>query len=182
MNPRDRNLQSQATYILEPNSVFMESQSINRDYCHPCYVTCTAQFLASCISCELQPPASRSCHQKRSVFLTTSHLISLIHYTSDLLLQKDNRTDVISEFWKTPNHRFGEGPVSGSARRGWATAGQRAEGKRWSNEAPCSGQASTPGCRQAGRVVALASPSCSTFLDRRRGKGYQSDLALGCAL
>lgn len=67
---------------------------------------------------------------KITVFLATGCLISVIQYTSDLLVEKESRTHMTSEFWKTSNHCFSEGQVLGSTRKGQATAVPRAVGKR----------------------------------------------------
>jgi len=69
------------------------------------------------VSCSFQPVGPVI--SKFKAFLATGRLISVIQYTSDLLLEKESRTHMISEFWKTSDHCFYEAPVQGSTRKGW---------------------------------------------------------------
>ena len=139
-----------------------------------------SSLLVLIVSCSFQPVGPVV--SKIKVFLATKCLISVIQYTSDLLLEKESRTCVISECWTTSNRCFCEGQVQGSTMTGQATAVPRAEGKRRSGEAPCRGQATAHGCRQARRTVTPAVPSRSITLGRRGGEGYQSGAAPGCVL
>lgn len=82
-------------------------------------------LLVLIVSCSFKPVGPVI--SKIKVFLATRCLISVIQYTSDLLLEKGSRTHMIREFWKTSNHCFCDGKVQAAQGRAGATAVRRTD-------------------------------------------------------